>query len=345
MTLQKVGSFPIANWCFRLFMFMPIRSNFEIIELRTRYNSVTFDIESIQFNLTDLKMIGLLTKVYEEQKRLLPNSSKEFIKIKLTKEDICAFNGWNTSDYSKTRKNIVDKSLKRLKQIEIKIKERHSESICSIYNRRTYNNDGSVTLELNKLKISGYIQDSNQIIQGTFFDLTYKKFYSKSRNKEYFDFSYLCFDTLNKIDAPVPSLLFAFLNTHNMSKPFSYDKIKKITNSCSTRNSDNKRKILGALEALKELNIITDYKIGNCLSEWLFVSMPNKNEIIEGEVLETKTENVLSDKSYERKIRNINNKKTKKEIEVNVITNKNSKKTPVIKKKFGSTTKIDYSNI
>jgi hypothetical protein len=352
MALQKVGSFPVANWCFRLAMFMPIRSNFEILELRTRYNSVTFEIEGIQFNLTDLKMIGLLTKVYEEQKRLAPNN-KDFVKIELTKEDICAFNGWNTSDYSKTRKNIVDRSLKRLKQIEIRIKEKHSTSICSIYNRRTYNKNGSVTLELNKLAISGYIKDSNQKIIGTFFDLIYKRFYSKSLNKEYYDFSYLCFDTLNKIDAQVPALLFAFLNTHDMSKPFTYEKIKQITNSSLNRNCDNKKKIVKALDSLQELNIIADYKINDIdLIKWLYVSMPVKKNILEGEALEVKTSNLLSDKSYERKMRKIENdlsisqgEKLKTKLTIKDDKKKKTVLNSTQRKKFGSATKINLSDI
>lgn len=303
MNLIKAGSHPVPNIILRLLTASSYTNDFIPFQKKFRYNNLMIEFLGTKLNITDVKMLGLISKVYNQSKQN-DNSILNSVDIVLTKEDICCFNDWNTSDYNDNRKDIIKKSLQRLRQFEITIMGQKYDTTYSIYSNRTKNNENeSILISLNKLRLSPFDSVGEPKYEGTLIDLLYRKFTSKISNKEYFDFTYICFDSLNEIKIQTAGLLWAFLCTHNMKKSFSFSKIKEITSSDSVKNYKNVAKIKTSLDFLKSINMIEDYKINTDLLEWLEVTMVKKDGLlIEGEKV---VKSSLTEKSYKRKLDDI----------------------------------------
>jgi hypothetical protein len=157
-------------------------------------------------------------------------------------------------------------------------------TIQTLINYGKFDNDKNFIISFNsdfQQLCTPYINDN----EGNVFNLYDKTHKSLKSKKEFKDRTYIDFDNFFKIKNETAMCLFCFLSTHDLKKPFSFNKIKEITNKSSQTNYYVKTKILAALNHLKDLDLLFDYDVDKNIDSkhWLKIIKPNLIEVMEAE--------------------------------------------------------------
>ena len=267
--------------------------NDNLITSSHKYNDIFFKYEGKELNITtDFMLIGLISKLYQSNNCKTDKNPK----IILTKKIICDYFNIAMTNYKSKQASTIFSSIQRLDSSRIIIDNAKKYAQYSLITAFEYDKSNKeFTIYLNK-----FSEIKNA---GTFIDLLDLRFTNKNNYSSYLDVTYIDLDEIIKLKPnPTAVSIFAELSTHNLKKGFSFEKMKgKAFCSDQMKNKDIKKKIITALNFIKNYGLILDFHISDDYNdkEWLKI-IPNNSlcEIDHAEMISQYFEENIKKKKF-----------------------------------------------